>query len=229
MHLPEKPVILGAGPCGLCVGWNFVNDGIPVTHLEKQGSIGGLSLTFEDEGYFFDLGPHNLHPKYEDVKTFLRNMMGDDMKPYDLSMEIVFRKKRVKYPLKGIHVFRVLPFPVMVHSALNFLFARVMMFLSDPVRDETFEDWITNRFGKTLYNIYFGPYAEKAWKISGSEISGYVAERRVPVLSLTDYIRRALKTDLKHKHSEDGTLDNFYLRKGIGQLSERFGRDILKE
>lgn len=228
MHLPKHPMILGAGPCGLCVGRNFVNDGIPVTHLEKQSSIGGLALTFEDEGYFFDLGPHNLHPKYEDIKTFLKNMMGDDMRQYDLSMEIIFREKRVKYPLKGIHVFKVLPFPVMVHSALNFLFARVMMFLSDPVRDETFQDWITNRFGKTLYNIYFGPYAEKAWKISGSEISGYVAKRRVPVLSLTDYIRRALKVDLKHKHSEDGTLDNFHLRKGVGRLSEQFGRDILK-
>lgn len=228
MRLPENPLIIGAGPCGLCVGWNFSNDNIPVTILEKQKAVGGLSLTFEDEGYLFDLGPHNLHPKYEDIKDFLVKMMGDDMKQYDLSMEIIFRKKRVKYPLHGIQIFTVLPPFTMMLASLNFLFARLRMFLSDPERDETFQDWITNRFGKVLYNIYFGPYAEKAWKIGGLEISGYVATRRVPVLSLTDYIRRALKKELKHKHTEDGNLDNFYLRKGVGQLSERFAEDIIK-
>ncbi len=226
MPLPQKPVILGAGPCGLCLGWNFAQNGTPVLLLEKETAVGGLSKTVEDGGYRFDLGPHNLHPKYPDIKAFIQRLMGDHMRRYHPTFEIVFRGKRVRYPLSGIHVFKVLPLPTMLWAGLDFFMARLRIFFSDPRKDDTFEDWITNRFGRVLYGIYFGPYAEKAWKIKGSLLSDYVAKRRVPVLSITDYLRRAIKVDTKYKHTEDGNLDNFYLTQGAGQLSDVFATGI---
>ena len=52
--LPEQPVIIGAGPAGLCVGWNLAMDGLPVKILEKAHEVGGLCLTFRDDDYLFD-------------------------------------------------------------------------------------------------------------------------------------------------------------------------------
>ena len=45
----------------------------------------------------------------------------------------------------------------------------------EPHRDrastpETFEEWVTIRFGRRLYDAFFRSYTEKVWGIPGSEI-----------------------------------------------------------
>jgi protoporphyrinogen oxidase len=41
-----------------------------------------------------------------------------------------------------------------------------------PVKDErSFADWVSNRFGKRLYRIFFETYTEKVWGIPCSELS----------------------------------------------------------
>lgn len=226
--LPEKPVIIGAGPAGLCVGWNLSLDGIPVTVLEKTNETGGLSLTFSDDGYSFDLGPHNIHTVYPDILTFLKKILKDDLYQHNPEVKIFFMNRLVSYPLKGIHTFKALPFVVVIPAGLSFLWARTKMFLRNPENDNSFESWIKNRFGRVLYNYYFGPYAQKAWKINASEISSYVAEMRVPILSLTDYIRGLFKKQPRKFHSEDWSqINHYYPRKGVGQITNYLAKGII--
>lgn len=227
--LLQKPVILGAGPAGLSVGWNLAVDGIPVTILEKSNEIGGLSITFNDDGYLLDLGPHNIHTVYPDIITFLKKTLGDDLYEHNPQVKIFFRERLVSYPLKGIYVFKALPITTIIPAGISFLWARFKMFLRDPKNDDSFEDWIKNRFGRILYNYYFGPYAQKAWKINASEISNYVAKKRVPILSLTDYIRGLLKKQPKIFHSEDWSqINHYYPRRGVGQITEFLSKGIVE-
>jgi len=227
--LPERAIILGAGPAGLCVGWNLTLMGVQVMILEKSSEIGGLSLTFNDDGYLLDLGPHNIHTVYPDILSFLNKILGDDLCQHNPKVKIFFRKRLVSYPLKGIYVFKSLPVTMIIPAGLSFLWARTMMFLRDPKRDDSFEDWIKNRFGRILYNYYFGPYAEKAWKVDPSEISKYVAEKRVPILSLRDYIRGLFKKRPRHFHSEDWSqINHYYPRRGIGQITDFLSKSILE-
>lgn len=227
--LLEKPVVIGAGPAGLCVAWDLATDGVQVRVLEKTNEVGGLALTFQDGEYLFDLGPHNIHTVYRDIYTFLRKMLGEDLRQHYPEVQIFFRDGFVSYPLKGIHVFATLPLWTVIPAGLSFLWARLKMFIRNPKNDSSFESWIKNRFGNKLYNVYFGPYAEKAWKINASEISSYVAEKRVPILSLTDYIRRLFKKPPKYFHSEDFTLiNNYYPRKGVGQITNYLTKGIIE-
>jgi protoporphyrinogen oxidase len=229
ISLPEKPLVLGAGPAGLCVGWNLAVDDIPVTILEKTNETGGLSLTFKDDGYLFDLGPHNIHSVYPDILSFLNKILRDEFRPHEPKVKIFFRDRFVTYPLKGIYVFKALPLIIVIPAGLNFLWARLKMFLRDPNDDNSFKSWITNRFGKTLYDYYFGPYAQKAWKINDSEISRYVAEKRVPVLRVSDYMRGLFKKNPKKFHSEDwGQIENYYPRKGVGQISDYLTKGVVE-
>lgn len=226
--LPGKPVILGAGPAGLCIGWDLTLDGIPVTILEKSNEVGGLSITFNDDGYLLDLGPHNIHTVYSDIITFLRKILGNDLYQHNPQVKIFFREHLVSYPLKGIYVFKALPITTVIPASLSFLWARTKMFLRNPEKDDSFEDWIKNRFGRILYNYYFGPYAQKAWKVESSEISNYVAKKRVPILSLTDYIRGIFKKQPKNFHSEDWSqINHYYPRKGVGQITEFLSKGII--
>lgn len=220
-RLPENPVILGAGVAGLGVAWNFAQDGVVSTVIEKDAEPGGLTKTFVDNGFRFDLGPHNFHPKYPDIKEFVSRLMGDEMYLPEHEVKIVFKGRLVTYPLKGLQVFTTLPPLTLIPAGLNFVYARARMFFGAPEKDDTFKDWITNRFGGVLYNIYFGPYAEKAWKIPGSDISDYVAIHRVPVISITDHLRKALGLASKHKHGESGDLGNYYMKYGAGSLPDK--------
>lgn len=229
-YLPEKPVVIGAGPAGLCVGWNLSVDGAQVTVLEKSNETGGISLTFHDDGYTFDLGPHNIHSVYPDIITFLKKILGDDLNQHEIKINILFRNRFVSYPLKGIKVFKALPVTTVIPAGFSFLWARLKMYARNPKDDNSFESWIKNRFGVILYNYYFGPYAQKAWKINASEISKYVAEKRVPVLSLTDYIRGIFRKKPKLFHSEDATqINHYYPTKGIGQISDYLAKGIITD
>lgn len=226
---PEKPVIIGAGPAGLCTGWNLATDGMDVTILEKTDKIGGMALSFKDGHYLFDLGPHNFHTVYKDILAFVKKILKDDFQQHYPTIKIFFMNRFVQYPLEGIKVFTVLPLKTMLPAFFSFLFARLRLLLFNPKDDASFETWIKNRFGNSLYGIYFGPYAQKAWKVDASEISKYVAERRVPQLSISDYIRRLLHKSPKYFHSEDAALiQHYYPKKGIGQLTDWLHNDFIK-
>ncbi len=228
MQFPEKPIVIGAGPAGLCVGWNLALDDIPVTILEKSGETGGLSLTFSNDGYLFDLGPHNIHTVYPDIVTFLKKILKDDLYQHNPNIKIFFREHLVSYPLKGVYVFRALPLRTIIPAGISFLWARLKMFLRDPKNDDSFESWIKNRFGGVLYKYYFGPYAQKVWKIESTYISKYVAEKRVPILSIRDYIGGIFKKRPSTFHSEDWThISSYYPRKGVGQITNYLAKGIV--
>lgn len=85
-------LVLGAGPAGLSAAWNLVQDGHKVTVLEKADVWGGQSLTFEDGGYRFDLGPHNIHSRHRAVLDFLSANLKDEWLERKLRAEIYFRR-----------------------------------------------------------------------------------------------------------------------------------------
>ncbi len=56
----EYPVIIvGAGITGLALGFLLKQEKIPFLILEKKQRSGGIILSHEQDGYFFDIGPHS--------------------------------------------------------------------------------------------------------------------------------------------------------------------------
>ncbi len=54
-----------------------------------------------------------------------------------------------------------------------------------PIRPErSFEDWVVNRFGRLLFEIFFKTYTEKVWGMPTHEISADWAAQRIKGLSL---------------------------------------------
>ncbi len=50
--------------------------------------------------------------------------------------------------------------------------------------EDTFEQWVTNRFGRRLFLTFFKTYTEKVWGIPTNELSAEWAQRRIKNLSL---------------------------------------------
>ncbi len=55
--MPQRVLIVGAGPGGLATAMLLAKAGLDVTLVEKQPRVGGRTSLIESDGYRFDLGP----------------------------------------------------------------------------------------------------------------------------------------------------------------------------
>ena len=94
-----------------------------------------------------------------------------------------------------------------------------------PVRNpRNFEEWVSNQFGKRLFNTFFKSYTEKVWGMSCKEISADWAAQRIKGLSLGSAIKNAL---IPQRYNGDRSkviktlINSFrYPRRGPGMMWE---------
>src|SRR5437879_8861147 len=137
------------------------------------------------------------------------------------SSRIFYGGKFFAYPLKPFEALIKLGIVQSTLCILSWLKARLL-----PVRDpRNFEDWVTNQFGRRLFNIFFKSYTEKVWGMSCREISADWAAQRIKGLSLAAAILHALlprRDDSQDRGQIIKTLiGQFrYPRKGPGMMWE---------
>ncbi len=86
--------------------------------------------------------------------------------------------------------------------------------------EENFEQWVTNRFGKRLYEAFFKTYTEKVWGISCSEIRAEWAAQRIHGLSLARAILNATPLNRRTAAIKSLIHEFRYPRLGPGQMWE---------
>ena len=190
MYKPHKNVvIIGAGPAGLTAAYELCKAGIRSVILEKDRVVGGISRTVNYKGYHFDIGGHRFFTKVKAVEAMWREVLcnGEFLRRNRLS-RIYYNKKFFYYPLRASNALLGLG---IWNSALIFLsYLRAQLYPQKP--EETFEQWISNRFGKRLYRIFFKTYTEKVWGIPCDQIMAEWAAQRIKGLSLIAAVKSAL-------------------------------------
>ena len=89
---------------------------------------------------------------------------------------------------------------------------------------DTFEQWVTARFGRRLYDAFFRSYTEKLWGIPGSEIRSLWAAQRIKNFSLGKAILTMLGLQREHVTT---LIEEFrYPRLGPGQMWEEFAARV---
>jgi protoporphyrinogen oxidase len=87
--------------------------------------------------------------------------------------------------------------------------------------EENFEQWVTNRFGKRLYETFFKTYTEKVWGIPCTEIRAEWAAQRIQGLSLAKAILTAASLTRRSTAIKTLIHEFRYPRLGPGQMWER--------
>ncbi len=224
----KKVVIIGAGPAGLTAAYELCKEGVESVVLEKDTVVGGISRTVNYKGYLFDIGGHRFFTKVKAVDDMWREVMGEKkfLRRSRLS-RIYYNKKFFYYPLKATNA--LLGLGILNSFMMLGSYVKAQVF---PIKNEvSFEDWISNRFGKRLYNTFFKTYTEKVWGIPCNEISADWAAQRIKGLSLIETIKNALlSAQPKNKSDIIKTLiDAFdYPEKGPGQMWEMVAESIQK-
>ena len=151
------------------------------------------------------------------------HLMGDDFLTRPRLSRIYYAGKYFSYPLTAKDVLGRLGLFESARCALSYLWAQ----RKRGQKAETFEDWVTARFGKRLYDAFFRSYTEKVWGIPGTEIRSHWAAQRIKNFSLW----KAGLTILGLKRDDVTTLiEEFkYPRLGPGQMWERLQHRLENE
>jgi protoporphyrinogen oxidase len=158
----KKVIIIGAGPAGLTAAYELSKAGTPAVVLEKDNVVGGLSRTVNHRGYLFDIGGHRFFTKVQYVHDLWREILGDDDFPRRKRLSrIHYKKVLFYYPLRLGNTLRGLGLGSSLLILLSYL--RAQLFPTAP--EDTLEAWVSNRFGRRLYRIFFKTYTEKVWGI----------------------------------------------------------------
>jgi protoporphyrinogen oxidase len=217
MKPEEHVIIIGAGPAGLTAAYELSRYDMPATVLEADEVVGGLARTVNYKGYLFDIGGHRFFTKWDTVNKLWREILGEKFLECPRLSRIYYRSQFLIYPLKLPNLLLNLSWIESARIVGSFLGSR----LRPHAKEKTFEEWVTNRFGRRLYEVFFKTYTEKVWGVPCSEISAEWAAQRIKGLSLTVALRNALLQ--KNGDLPKSLIDRFhYPEHGPGEMWEMF-------
>ncbi|MGD2294568.1 MAG: NAD(P)/FAD-dependent oxidoreductase [Candidatus Aminicenantes bacterium] len=206
-------ITLGAGPAGLTAAYLAGKEGFKPTVFEKNDNVGGISRTVDYKDFLFDIGGHRFFTKYQEVETLWHEILGDEFLTRPRLSRIYYDHKFYYYPLKPLNALKNLGLDTSLLVVFSFIQSQLF-----PYKAETnFEEWVSNRFGKKLFNTFFKTYTEKVWGMPCTEIQADWAAQRIKSLSLSKLIFNSF--GFLSKGQVTTLIDQFqYPRRGPGQM-----------
>ena len=211
----KNVVIVGGGPAGLTAALELSKHRVPAVVLEADKQVGGIARTVNYKGFLFDIGGHRFFTKWDEVNQIWNETLGDKFLERPRLSRIYYNKKFFLYPLVAKNAL----FGLGLLESFRILCSYVKTRLLPLPKEENFEEWVCNRFGRRLYEIFFKTYTEKVWGVPCTTIRAEWAAQRIKGLSLLTAIRNAI---LPSKNGNVKSLiDKFhYPERGPGQMWE---------
>jgi protoporphyrinogen oxidase len=222
-NVQQHVVVIGAGPAGLTAAFEVLRTKTSVTVVEQSDQYGGISRTEIYKGFRFDMGGHRFYSKSSVVEAFWRETLGKEFLERKRLSRIFYRGRFFTYPLKPLETFLKLGPAECVRILCSVIWWKLF-----PHRQEnTFEEWVTNRFGQRLFRTFFRTYTEKVWGISCSELKAEWAAQRIQGLSLRTAV---LSMFIRPRKTVRTLIDRFhYPRLGPGMMWAAVAKRILED
>ncbi len=155
----KTTVVVGAGVCGLCAAHLLAEAGRDVVLLEKLDQVGGLARSFRYGDYTFDIGPHRFHTQNKEVDAYIRRILGDEAITFPRASSVHFQGRYYPWPVRPASLIQ---FPRKLAVQIGFdLVANAFR----SYGTSTFEEYVLNQYGPTLYEHFFLDYTAKFLKI----------------------------------------------------------------
>jgi protoporphyrinogen oxidase len=196
MTVDAEIFVIGAGPAGLTAAYCLTKETPSVIVIEKDPLyVGGISRTVRHGNFLFDIGGHRFFSKAKEVVDLWHEILPDDFITRRRLSRIFYGGKFYSYPLSAFQALRNLGIFTSAACMLSYAFAKAFPIASP----RSFHDWVRNRFGERLFQIFFKTYTEKVWGMSCDEISADWAAQRIKGLDLRVAVMNALKHSFGRK------------------------------
>lgn len=201
-----KIAVVGAGPAGLWAARKAIAAGHEVAVLEREDHPGGMASSFDVAGVRVDHGSHRLHPSIDPaILAELRTLVDLQWRPRNGRIRLLGRWLR--FPLKPADVARHLPKRFVLDALVR----------DRREHDDTYAEVVRARFGQSMLDHFYGPFARKLWGLEPTELSGEQARRRISASSPLALARRALRRE------QPGF---WYPARGFGAITDALARDV---
>ncbi len=186
--LQTDVAIIGAGPTGLTAAYQLNKVGLKTVVVEKASVVGGIARTESYQGYHIDIGGHRFYTKVEPVAQLWQEVLGENFFHRPRLSRIYYNRQFFHYPIRFFETLSKLGWLESFRIGSSYLAAQ----LSPHAQEDNFEQWVSNRFGQRLYQIFFKTYTEKVWGLPCTDIKAEWAAQRIKGLSLPVALRNAL-------------------------------------
>lgn len=180
----KKVAVIGGGISGLTVAHALSN--YDVTVFEKESTPGGLIRCKLVEGSLYHIcGGHIFNSKRQDVLEWFWNFFEqeEEFTKADRNSVVYFDSDTIiPYPIEN-HIYR---FNEDIQK--SFIKDLLAMTHSKNFIPHNFEEFLKNKFGDTLYNIYFKPYNKKVWRRDLTSIPLSWLEGKLPMPTIEEMI-----------------------------------------
>ncbi len=221
--MTRQIAILGAGPAGLTAARELtrLDPDVRIAVMEADAIVGGIARTESHKGFRFDIGGHRFFTKLPEIEAAWEEIMGDDFITVPRKSRIYYGGKYYDYPLKITNALRNMgPYE---SAFIMGSFFRWRLF--PKKQEDTFEQWVINRFGRRLYRHFFKSYTEKVWGIHCNQINADWAEQRIKNLSLIEVVKNAITG----ANDSASLIEKFrYPRLGPGQMWEKVTAELVE-
>lgn len=204
-----KYIVIGAGISGLSIA-QLLSGHNNVTIFEADSRPGGMVKCDRVNGHLFHrTGGHVFNTKRQDVLDWF-------WKHFSRETEFI---KADRNSVVSMGDGRIIPYPIENHAykfndrmMKSFINDLIVMARKDNVEPMNFEDFLKQRFGKTLYYEYFQPYNEKIWCKSLADVSLSWLEGKLPMPTLEEIIYN----NFNHVEEKQFVHSTFYYEKKDG-------------
>ena len=219
MDQTRSMTIVGAGVAGLTIGYQLGRQ-YNVTVVERNGVVGGLGRSWHYGDFHFDVGPHRFHTENPKVAGFIRGILQEEAVEIPRKSGARMFGRFHEWPLRPT-ILLSMPVRLMLSASKDLVFR-------EHLPGESFEADVVNKYGRTLYDIFFKPYTEKFLFYSPAELHrdwarAGVNRAVIDKRASADTLWSLLKTTLLPKPVETTFL---YPPTGVGRFSDRLAEGI---
>ncbi len=217
-------LIAGGGLAGLACARELDKASSPYLLVEKEKNIGGLCRTILDQGFTFDYTGHFLHFHKPEIKQWVLNLVGKELKTRTRHAVIYSQGTYSEYPYQENTA--GLSSDTVRENVLGYLEAVLHQRFSGirPSEARDFKTWCLQAFGPGLSKYFMFPYNRKLWKVPLQKLTTHWMGRFVPSARILEVLQGAFA----RKTSQSGYNATFLYpdKGGISILPRAIARNL---
>lgn len=217
-----KCIVIGGGISGLAAANLLQDKGYDVTLFEKESRPGGLiKCDLIDGCLFHRTGGHVFNTKRRDVMDWF-------WQHFDCETEFTKALRNSSVVIPGMDN---VPYPIENYMYCfddniqrSFIADLLTVVKYQDEQPKNFEEFLRNRFGETLYHLYFQPYNYKIWRRDLAQVPLSWLAGKLPMPTVEEMIYN----NMNHMEEHQFVHSSFYYPKRGGSqfLADRLSQNL---